>query len=259
MKKILRALVLVLAGLFVVAGPAPVLAADVSVFAAASLTDALNEAGKAWQQRTGHTAIFAFAASSVLAKQIEASQYADVFISADTDWMDYLDSRGLIAHETRVNLLGNRLVLIAPVDSKTSLKIEPHFGIAAALGGGRLSIADPGSVPAGKYAKAALMTLGVWDAVADHLAPAENVRAALAYVARGETPLGIVYATDAKSESKVRVVDTFPESTHPKIVYPAALTKGAKPMARDFLANLEGAEAAAIFERDGFTVLPQRP
>src|SRR5262249_16275073 len=153
--------------------------------------------------------------------------FADMFISADTDWMDYLDNRGLVARETRVNLLANHLVLIAPSDSNVALRIAPHFDIGRALQGGRLSVADTDLVPAGRYAKAALTALGVWNVVVDHLAQAENVRVALSYVARGEAPLGIVYTTDATSEPKVRIVDTFPENTHQKIVYPAALTKEA--------------------------------
>lgn len=235
--------------------PAFARAADVTVFAAASLSDALGEVGKAWQQKTGHTAAISFAASSVLARQIEHSQGADVFISADTQWMDDLDKHGLIARDTRRDLLGNHLVLIAPATSKLTLAIAPHFDLLGALGGGRLSVADPSSVPAGIYAKAALTNLGVWNAVVDHLASAENVRVALAYVARGEAPLGIVYTTDAMAEAKVRMVDTFPDSTHPPIVYPVALMKDAKPLARDLLDYLESPAAAALFHKDGFTVL----
>ena len=228
---------------------------SVTVFAAASLTDALNTVGKVYEAKTGAHVVFSFAASSALARQIESSAGADIFMSADSDWMDYLDNKGLIAHATRLNLLGNHLVLISPADLKISLKIKPHFDLAGALGNGRLSIADPASVPAGKYGRAALTALGVWDSVADHLAPAENVRVALAYVARGETPLGIVYTTDALSEPKVRIVDTFPDNSHAPIVYPAALTKDAKPQARAFLDFLSGPEATAIFVKDGFVVL----
>ncbi len=230
-------------------------AADVTVFAAASLSDALKDVGAAYQKKTGHTATFSFAASSVLAKQIEAASYADMFVSADLDWMDYLDNRGLIAHDTRHNLLGNKLVLIAPADSKVALKIAPHFDVLGALNGGRLALADPDSVPAGKYARSALTYLGVWNAVVNHLAQAENVRVALAYVARGETPLGIVYATDTTAEPKVRVVDTFPANTHAPIVYPVALTKDAKPAAKEFMTFLRSPEAEAIFAKDGFDVL----
>jgi molybdate transport system substrate-binding protein len=233
----------------------PAHAADVTVFAAASLTDALNQVGDAYKQDTGKTVVFSFAASSALARQIEASSGADIFISADTDWMDYLDSRGLIAHASRLNLLGNRLVLIAPADSKISLAAEPHFDLAGALGDGRLALADPAAVPAGKYAKAALISLGVWDAIQNKVVPAENVRVALAYVARAEVPLGIVYTTDAKAEPKVRIVSAFPDDAYPRIVYPAALTKDARPSARTFLAYLSSACAKAIFVKDGFTIL----
>ncbi|MFL5236935.1 MAG: molybdate ABC transporter substrate-binding protein [Rhizomicrobium sp.] len=232
----------------------PALAADVTVFAAASLTDALTEIGKSYQQKTGHSAAISFAASSVLARQIENSEGADVFVSADADWMDYLQKRDLVQPATRRNLLGSHLVLIAPADSKTSLRIAPHFKILAALGGGRLAVADPDSVPAGKYARATLTALGVWDSVATHLAPAENVRVALAYVAHGEAPLGIVYTTDAIAEPTVRVIGTFPDNIHPPIVYPVALTKDAKPLAREFLAYVEGPEARGIFRKKGFEV-----
>ncbi|HEX3943833.1 MAG TPA: molybdate ABC transporter substrate-binding protein [Rhizomicrobium sp.] len=251
----LRAAGFALAALLVVIMGPLAHAADVTVFAAASLTDALNRIGSAWQQKTGHTTAISFAASSVLARQIENSQGADMFMSADTDWMDYVDKRGLIARDTRHNLLGGRLVLIAPAESKASVTIAPHFALAEALHGGRLAVADPESVPAGKYAKAALTTLGVWSAVADNLAPAENVRAALAYVARGEAPLGIVYSTDAMAEPRVRVIATFPDYTHPPIVYPVALTKDAKPLAREFLDYLEGPEAGEVFRKAGFVVL----
>jgi molybdate transport system substrate-binding protein len=251
--KIPRALVLVLTILSAV--PVSSHAADVTVFAAASLSDALTGIGKAYQAKTGTSPTLAFAASSLLARQIEAAGGADIFISADSEWMDYLDSRGLIAHGTRKNLLGNRLVLIAPADSNLSLTIAPQFDLLGALHGGRLSIADPDTVPAGKYARTALTTLGVWNSLVDHLVNAENVRVALAYVARGEAPLGIVYSTDALSEKRVRIVGTFPENSHPPIVYPAALTKDANPQARSFLDFLGGPEARAIFEKDGFIVL----
>ena len=230
-------------------------AADLTVFAAASLTDAMQEVGKSWQAKSGHTVVFSFAASSVLARQIEASGGADMFLSADSDWMNYLDTRKLIARATRRDMLGNHLVLIAPAGAPVSLIIAPHFDLAGALAGGRLSIADPASVPAGKYGKASLTSLGVWDAVSGHLAQAENVRAALAYVSRGETPLGIVYTTDALSDHSVRIVGTFPDDTHAPIVYPVALTKDAKPLAKSFLVYLSGAQARAIFAKDGFVIL----
>ena len=246
---------LVVAAMLFVLAPLAARAAEITVFAAASLTDALQEIGKSYQTQSGHTVVFSFAASSVLARQIEAAGGADMFISADSDWMDYADSHNLIRHDTRRNLLGNRLVLVAPAGRNIALRIEPHFALLGALAGGRLAVANPESVPAGKYAKAALATLGVWDSVADHLAPAENVRVALSYVARGEAPLGIVYTTDALAEPNVRIVGTFPDSTHQPIVYPVALTKGANPLTRYFLRYLGGAQAQAVFRKDGFIVL----
>lgn len=230
--------------------------ADPMVFAAASLTDALNEIGAAYKADTGKTATFSFAASSALARQIEASGGgADIFMSADTEWMDYLDNRGFINHSTRANLLGNHLVLVAPKDANVSVKIAPHFDLLDALHGGRLSVADPDSVPAGKYARTALTSLGVWNSVADHLVQAENVRVALAYVSRGEAPLGVVYTTDAMSDKGVKIVDDFPDNTHQPIVYPAALTKDAKGEAADFLKYLSGDKARAVFQKDGFILL----
>ena len=235
--------------------PAPAQSKPVTVFAAASLADVLNAIGKSYEAETGNRVAFSFAASSTLARQIEASTGADMFISADTEWMNYLDNKGLMKHETRRNLLGNHIALIATADSKTRLKIAPHFNLVGVLAGGRLSIADPDSVPAGKYARQALTSLGVWSSVAGHLASAENVRVALAYVARGEAPLGIVYSTDALSEPKVRVVDTFPDDTHAPIVYPVALTRDASPDAAAFLTFLSSPNAAATFTKAGFTVL----
>jgi molybdate transport system substrate-binding protein len=177
-----------------------------------------------------------------------------MFLSADLDWMDYLDKKALLAPGTRHTLLGNHLVLIAPTGLKVNVKIAPHFDLAGALGNSRLAIADPASVPAGKYGKAALTNLGVWDSVSGKLAVAENVRAALAYVARGETTLGIVYNTDARIEPRVHVVGTFPDGSHKPILYPVALTKDAKPGAADFEAYLESPAAKAVFAKDGFIV-----
>jgi molybdate transport system substrate-binding protein len=235
----------------------PVLAADITVFAAASLTDALNEIGKSYETKTGNHVVFSFAASSVLARQIESSAGADVFLSADLDWMDYLDKKNLLKPGTRKTLLGNHLVLIAPAGLKINVKIAPRFDLAGALGNSRLAIADPASVPAGKYGKTALTNLGVWDSVSGKLAVAENVRAALAYVARGETTLGIVYNTDAKIEPRVHVAGTFPDNSHAPILYPVALTKDAKPAAADFENYLESATAKAVFAKDGF-IIPGR-
>jgi len=239
----------------IVLAAAPLAADAQTVFAAASLSDALKQTGEAYKAKTGQTPVFSFAASSALARQIEASGGADIFISADRDWMDYLDNKGLIAHASRKDLLGNHLVLIAPASSSVSVKIAAHFDLAGALGGGRLSVADPDSVPAGKYAKSALTSLGVWNAAVDRLVQAENVRVALAYVARDEAPLGIVYTTDAMAEPKVRIVGTFPDSSHAPIVYPIALTRDAKPEAKALVDFLEGPDAAAIFSKAGFVVL----
>jgi len=230
-------------------------AGSITVFAAASLTEALKEIGGVYKTKTGNDAVLSFAASSALARQVEASGGADIFLSADNEWMDYLDNKGLIRHDTRRALLGNHLVLIAPKDAAVTLEIRNHMDLLGALKGGRLSIADPDSVPAGKYARSALTQLGVWNAVVNHLVNAENVRVALAYVSRGEAPLGIVYTTDALSDQGVHIVGTFPDDTHTPIVYPAALIKDAKPEARAFLDFLSGPEARAIFEKDGFIIL----
>jgi molybdate transport system substrate-binding protein len=192
------------------AGPAVAQTTDPVVFAAASLKNALDAIADDWRRETGKHATISYAASSTLAKQIENGAPADLFISADRDWMDYLAQRKLIDAKSRVDLLGNRLVLIAPKDNKTDLVIRPGFDLAAALGDSRLAMADPAAVPAGLYGKAALETLGVWSSVAKRVAAAENVRAALLLVARGEAPLGIVYQTDAAAEPGVRVVATFP-------------------------------------------------
>ena len=227
----------------------------VVVFAAASLTDTLQEIGATYGRERNARVVFSFAASMTLARQIELSAGADIFISADTESMDYLQRRGRIVNASRRDLLGNRLVLVAPADSKVSLPTIPGMKIAEALGGGRLAMANVDTVPAGRYGKAALMTLGVWSSVADRLAQGDDVRTALSYVARGETPLGIVYATDAQIEPKVRVVATFPEHTHPPIVYPAALTADAAHGASNFLDYLRGTRARAVFERAGFIAL----
>jgi molybdate transport system substrate-binding protein len=230
--------------------------ADPVVFAAASLKNALDAIGDDWRRETGKHATISYAASSTLAKQIENGAPADLFISADRDWMDYLQQRKLIKSESRVDLLGNRLVLIAPKDSRVDLVIQPGFDLAGALGGGRLAMADPAAVPAGLYGKAALETLGAWASVANRVAAAENVRAALLLVARGEAPLGIVYQTDAAAEPGVRIIATFPPDTHPPIVYPMALTAtSTNPDAPALAAYLRGPAARERFEAQGFTVL----
>ena len=223
------------------------------VFAAASLTDALSTIAKNYEAETGRKVTLSFAGSSVLARQIEAGSPADMFISADEAWMNELAKRDLITPGSRSDLLRNRLVLIAPKSSTAAIAIGPDFPLLKALDGGRLAIADPQGVPAGRYARAALTSLHVWDSVKDHLAQAQNVRVALAYVARGEAPFGIVYETDAMAEPNVRVVDAFPASSHPPIVYPVALTKGAGEGAKDFLAYLKSEKAGAVFAKLGFS------
>jgi molybdate transport system substrate-binding protein len=236
--------------------PASAQAEKLVIFAAASLKDALDEVNAAYQREKGQETATSYAASSTLAKQIEAAAPADVFISADLDWMDYLAKKDLIKPETRANLLGNRLVLIAPVNSAAKLGIAPNFPLAQALGDGRLAIADPNGVPAGRYGKAALESLGVWSSVADRLAPAENVRATLALVSRGEAPLGIVYQTDAASDKAVKIVGTFPQDTHPPIIYPIAVVASSTNRgAPAYIVFLKSPVARPIFEKQGFTVL----
>jgi molybdate transport system substrate-binding protein len=232
--------------------PAAAVADTVTVFAAASLKDALDEGSKAYQAEGGDRIVVSYAATPALAKQIEAGAPADIFISADLDWMDYLEQRRLIRTDTRRNLLRNRLVLIAPADSKAAVNIAPGFPLAALLGNGRLAMANPDAVPAGKYGKASLEALGVWKDVQTKVASAENVRAALVLVSRGEAPFGIVYRTDAAADPKVRVVGLFPENTHPPIIYPIAMTAAGKPAARAFLKWLSEPQARKIFEKHGF-------
>jgi len=217
------------------------------VFGAASLTNVLQDIGTAYTAQTGQQVSFSFAASSVLARQIEAGTRADVFVSADEDWMDYLQTRKLIDPRTRHDIVMNRLVLIAPAASDIKLKIAPHFALAAALGKERLATGDPGSVPAGRYARGAL-----WSEVSAHIVPAEDVRSALAFVARGETPLGIVYETDALVEKRVRIVDYFPEDSHVPITYPVALIATAKAGAGRFVGYMKSPAGRAVFTQYGF-------
>jgi len=232
-------------------------AADVTVFAAASLKEAMDDQAKQFNANTGNKVIVSYGASSALAKQIEAGAPADIFISADLDWMDYLDQKHLIAPKGRVDLLRNSLVLIAPSSSTAQLRIGPNFELAAALGKEKLAMADPDSVPAGKYGKSALEKLGVWTSVEKQVVRAENVRAALALVSRGEAPFGIVYKTDALVDKGVRVVDTFPPDSHPPIIYPAAAVAEHKsPAAGPLLDYLRSAPARSIWEKYGFG-LPQ--
>jgi len=250
-----------LIGLAVASAAAPLAARTQAggpvIFAAASLKNALDEIAAGWSQQTGKPAPrISYAASPALARQLEQGAPADLFISADTDWMDYVSQRNLIKADTRVNLLGNRIVLIAPRDSKVTVEVKPGVDLAKVLGGGRLAIANVDAVPAGKYGKAALEKLAAWDGVKDKVAQAENVRAALLLVSRGEAPLGIVYATDAAADPKVRIVGEFPADSHPPIIYPAALTRDSKsPDARAFFEFLKSSRARPAFEKQGFTVL----
>jgi molybdate transport system substrate-binding protein len=249
---------LVAAGLASTAGALPAVAQgkDVVIFAAASLKNALDDIAGQWQRETGKKVVVSYAASNTLIKQIEQGAPADIFISADLDWMDYGQQKDLIKPDSRSNLLGNRLVLIAPKDSSVSAIIQPGFDLAALLKGGRLAMGNVDAVPAGKYGKASLEKLGVWDSVKDKIAQAESVRAALLFVSRGEAPLGIVYQTDAAADPNVKIVGTFPENTHPPIIYPVALTKeSTNADAQAFLNYLRSPAARAAFERQGFAVL----
>lgn len=254
MTKLWKAVALTIAALTLLP-IAPALGADLTVFAAASLKEALDEQASKFEADTGSKVVVSYAGSNALAKQIEAGAPADVFLSADVRWVDYLDERGLLLPGARIDLLRNRLVLIAPADSRSSLRVAPGFALAAALGGGRLAMANPDSVPAGKYGRDALRSLGIWTAIEPRIARAENVRAALFLVSRGEAPFGIVYATDALAEPKVRVVDTFAESTHPPIVYPVAIVASSRsPYAQRFVDSLASPTARAIWARYGFTM-----
>jgi molybdate transport system substrate-binding protein len=236
--------------------PARAQGGDVVVFAAASLKNALDAINEQWQKETGKKATISYASSPALAKQIEQGAPAQMFISADLDWMDYAASKNLIKPDTRSNLLGNRIVLIAPKDKAQTVEIKPGFDLAKIVGDGRLSMANVEAVPAGKYGKAALEKLGVWDSVSAKIAQAENVRAALLLVSRGEAPAGIVYQTDAAADAGVKIIGTFPENTHPPIIYPIALTASAThPDAAAFLAYLKSAKAKPLFEAQGFFVL----
>ena len=231
---------------------------SVTVFAAASLKNALDDVDAAFTKANGAKVTASYEASSALAKQIEAGAPADVFISADLRWMDYVAERKLIRPDSRTNLLGNRLVLIAPKDAKLdNVVIGPGFDIARLAGDGRIAVADVKAVPAGLYAKAALEKLGARGAAEPKLAQAENVRATLAFVARGETPLGIVYATDAQIEPKVKIVGSFPDGSYPPVTYPVAAIADAKnkEAATRYLAFLHSTAAKAIFEKYGFSYL----
>jgi molybdate transport system substrate-binding protein len=233
--------------------PASAQVADATlVFAAASLKNALDAAVEDYTATTGKQVTVSYAASSALAKQIEEGAPADIFFSADLDWMGYLQEKRLIVPDTRVTLLGNDIVLVAPADANTALDIAPGFDLAGALGDGKLAMAATASVPAGKYGKAALEALGAWEGVAANVAETDNVRAALEFVARGEAALGIVYTSDAKAEPRVKVVDTFPADSHRPILYPVALTAAANSDARAFLDYLVSSKAQPHFEAQGF-------
>lgn len=230
---------------------------SVTVFAAASLKNALDDVDAAFSKATGTKVTASYAATSALAKQIEQGAPADIFISADLKWMDYALQHKLVKEETRVDLLGNRLVLIAPKDSKLDhVTISNGFDIAKLAGDGRIAVADTTAVPAGRYAKAALENLGAWKATEPKLAQAENVRATLVFVARGETPIGIVYATDAKIEPNVKIVGVFPDGAYPPVTYPVAQTAASNnPNAARYLSFLRSNTAKAIFEKYGFSYL----
>lgn len=247
----------IVAGILLAAGIAgTAVAGEVSVFAAASTTNALDDVGALFAARGLGTMKPSYAASSTLAKQIEHGAPAQVFLSADLGWMDYLAGKGLVDAASRRNLLGNTLVLIAPADSTVSeVGIEKGFPLARMLGDGRLATGDPDHVPVGRYAKQALETLGVWTDIAPRLSRTDSPRSALALVERGEAPFGIVYATDAAVTKKVKVVGTFPAASHDPIVYPVALVAGKDtPTARAFLEFTRGPEARAVFVRHGFAV-----
>lgn len=245
-----------LAALVFAAVPAAQAQDEVLVFAAASLKNALDEINESWAGQNGAAASISYAASSALARQIEEGAPADVFISADLDWMAYLAERDLIRPDTELQLLGNRIVLIAAADSDAEIAIEPGFDLAGILGEERLAMGNVDAVPAGRYGKAALEALGVWDEVADKVAQAENVRAAMALVSLGEAPYGIVYQTDAAADPQVRIVGTFPQDTHAPIIYPVAVTAGSANADADaFVAYLQSATASSAFERQGFSVL----
>ncbi len=227
---------------------------DIKVYAAASLTNAVGELGEMYGKKTGIKVTPSFASSSALAKQIQNGAPAEVFISADLQWMDYLADKKVLEEGTRFNLLGNQLVLISPQSSDVKIAIAQGLDLSKYLGNGLLATGDPDHVPAGKYAKAALEKLDMWNFVATKLARASDVRSALVWVEKGESPLGIVYSTDASVSKQVRIVAYFPEGSYPPIVYPASLVKNASSRAKEFLAYLKSDEAKKVFEKYGFTV-----
>ena len=243
-------------GFAAAAMPASAQEKTITVFAAASMKNALDDIDAAYMARTGVKVTVSYAASSALAKQIEQGAPADVFISADTDWMDHAASKKNINEATRVNLLGNTIVLIAPKDSRIeNVNIGAGFDLAKLAGDGRIATGDVKSVPVGKYAKAALEKLGAWQAAEARFAMADSVRAALTLVARNEAALGIVYSTDAKVEPGVKIVGTVPADSHPAIIYPVAATTTAKAETTDYLAFLRSTAAKTILEKYGFKFL----
>lgn len=237
--------------------PSAAMAEDkVTVFAAASLKNALDAINAEWQKESGKETTVSYAASSALAKQVEQGAPADVFISADLAWMDYLAQKKLIKDDTRSNLLGNRIVLVSSAEDAKPVEIKQGFDLAALIGDGRLAMGAVDSVPAGKYGKAALEKLGVWSSVEQKVAGAESVRAALLLVSRGEAPYGIVYQTDAAADPGVKVVGTFPEDSHPPIIYPIAITTDSKSAdATAYVDFIKSDKAAPLFEKQGFTIL----
>lgn len=258
-----RTLLVMAAGLMVLAAqgfsaPEAQQRREVVVFAAASLKNALDESAAAWSRVSGEPLPkISYAASSALARQIEQGAPADLFLSADLDWMDHLANKHLIRNESRINLLAGRIALVAGKDTGFNFTLEPGADLLKALGEGKLAMANVEAVPAGRYGKAALDKLGLWDTVKGRIVQTDNVRVALLLVARGEAPLGIVYTTDATADPQVRVVATFPETTHPPIIYPAALTRDSTlPAAAGLLDFLKTPAAAQIFIRHGFGVLP---
>lgn len=248
----------ILAVVLLAVTPAPARAGDLLIFAAASLQPALAPIVADWRLATGNDAKVTYAGTPTLAKQIELGAPADVFVAADTQWMDYLATKGLIRAGTRFDRIGNGLVLIAPVlSARAEIKLEPGIDLAGILGDGRLAMGDPDSVPAGRYARAALEFLGIWPSLASRIAPVDNVRLALALVARGEAPLGIVYRSDARAEPKVRVLAEFPAKSHPPIVFPMAIVEPAPhPEAKSFIDFLQSDPSLSRFAAAGYDVLP---
>ena len=231
-------------------------AGDITVFAAASLKNAMDAVTAEWAKETGHRALMSLAGSSALARQIQQGAPADVFISANSDWMDRLEEDGLIAPKTRFDLLGNAIVLIAHGTDAPAVEITPDLDLAGVLGADHLAMALVDAVPAGIYGKAALTHLGLWNSVADKVAQGDNVRAALAFVSTGEAPFGIVYATDAVADKRVSVIGTFPADSHPPIIYPAAAIKDStNPLTQSFLTFLRSKPAQAAFQAQGFVFL----